>query len=331
MRQSLYLAPLNLTVTAIGTKPFFYQWSVGTNNIAGATNATLVLTNAQFSDAGQYFVTVSNIYGLTNSLVALLTVLPCEPAPSDLANWWRGEGDASDSVGTNHGTLVGTAGFSAGKVGQAFTFDGTGGVVSIPDSPSLDSFTNSITIELWMKSGQLTANSDWQGIVTKGITSWRLMGTTFAKTVYFGVTGVTPLDVTGTREVNDGQWHHVAAVYDGSTMSLYVDGTLDVSHAASGAIAQDSDPMYLGGDSNPPSGRSYLFNGMADEVSLYHRALTASEIRAIYIAGAPGKCPPAIPPTVCHPANQSDKFYRNGGKFQCGSRWNPPVQLSVEF
>ena len=54
-------------------------------------------------------------------------------------------------------------------MGQAFSFDGTSGYVSIPDSPFLDAFTTSITIEAWIKVNQLTANSDWEGIVTKGI------------------------------------------------------------------------------------------------------------------------------------------------------------------
>ena len=307
----------SFNVAADGTRPFSYQWSFNTTNINGATNATFTLTNVQLNQAGNYAVAVANQYGSTNSATVTLTVIPvpsCDPAPSGLVSWWRAEGDIKDAIGTNDGTLAGTAGFAAGEVGQAFTFDGSSGHVSIPDSPSLDSFTNSITIELWMKSGQLTANSDWEGIVTKGEGSWRLMGTTFAKTLYFGATGVTPLDIIGTRNVNDGQWHHVAAVYDGSAMSLYVDGTLDVSHAASGVMAQDSDAVYLGGLANPPSG-TYLFNGMVDEVSLYHRALTASEIQAIYITGSGGKCGPEAPFIMTQPTNQTVTVGDSGGFF----------------
>lgn len=79
------------TVAAIGSKPFYYQWSYndssGPTNIDGATNATLVLTNVQLTDSGVYFVTVSNAMGPTPSFGAMLTVyeLPMVTSqPTDL-------------------------------------------------------------------------------------------------------------------------------------------------------------------------------------------------------------------------------------------------------
>jgi alpha-tubulin suppressor-like RCC1 family protein len=286
----------SFSVTAGGTPPLSYQWSFDTTNIIGATNATLALVNVQLSQAGNYSVLVSNAYGSTKSATAVLTINPppsCDPAPSGLVSWWAGEGNANDSIGINNGTLVGGAGFATGEVGQAFSFNGTSSHVTIPDSPSLDVFTNNITIELWLKVNHLTANSDWEGIVTKGAYSWRLQATPFAKTVDWALTGVTPLEMVGSRNVNDDQWHHVAAVYDGTNMSLYVDGTLDISQPASGLIAQTSDPLGLGYCANIPF--NYSFDGLVDEVSVYHRALTASEIQAIYAAGSAGKCTATVP------------------------------------
>jgi len=68
---------------------------------------------------------------------------------------------------------------------------------------------------------------------TKGNTSWRLEGTSGAKSVTFSTTGVSAnVDMTGSRIVNDGLWHHVVAVYDGTNKYIYVDGTLDVSAPA---------------------------------------------------------------------------------------------------
>jgi hypothetical protein len=202
---------------------------------------------------------------------------------------WPGESNANDVVGTNNGTLVNGVGFAAGKVGQAFSLDGVQSYVSIPDSPSLDSLTSSITIELWLKVNQLTANSDWKGIVTKGNSSWRLQATCRRNSVTFSASGVSNSnggDLYGSRNVNDGQWHHVAAVYDGTSMFLYVDGTLDVSQPATGSIAQNSYPVCIGVNAQGPYGYPmYFFNGLIDEASIYNRALTASEIQADYEAG----------------------------------------------
>ncbi len=295
-------------VVATGTSPLSYQWSMNSTNIVNATNASLTLTNLQLNQAGSYSVSISNAFGLTNSLPATLTVNPlppCDPPASGLVNWWRAEGDAADSVGTNNGTLNGTASFVAGEVGQAFSFDGTSGFVSVPDAPSLDSFTNAMTIELWTKSATLGNNADWKGMVTKGNVSWGVFSTTFANTAYVLFTGVTPKDLFGTRNINDGQWHLVVATYDGSTIALYVDGTLDASEAATGQIAQDSFPMYIGGDAQPPIGHTYLFNGQIDEVSLYNRALSAGEIAAIYNAGGAGKCVGTPPTITTQPTNQT--------------------------
>jgi beta-galactosidase len=91
----------------------------------------------------------------------------------------------------------------------------------------------------------------------------------------------------GSRNVNDGQWHHVAGVYDGTNMFLYVDGTLDVSQPATGSISQNSYPVCIGANAIPGVGLEpgYFFNGLIDEASICNRALTASEIQADYEAG----------------------------------------------
>ena len=200
--------------------------------------------------------------------------------PAGLVALWPGEGNANDSIGSNNGKLVGGAGFADGKVGRAFLLNGRNSYVSIPDSPSLDVFTTSITVMAWIKVNHSTANSDWAWIVTKGNSSWRMMGTTYAKTVYFAASGTSSDGIAGSRNVNDGQWHHVAGVYDGANLFLYVDGALDVSQPASGSVSQNNYPVEFG--QNAEALRT-PFNGLIDEVSIYNRALSASEIRAIYL------------------------------------------------
>jgi hypothetical protein len=67
-------ASFNLTIEAAGSNPLSYQWFLGGTNILAATNATFQVASAQLSDAGDYYVTVSNPYGSATSLVATVTV-----------------------------------------------------------------------------------------------------------------------------------------------------------------------------------------------------------------------------------------------------------------
>src|SRR5439155_14061799 len=62
------------TVDAQGTSPLRYQWRFNGNNLAGATNAALALTNVLPTQAGNYAVVVNNSVGGTTSAVATLTV-----------------------------------------------------------------------------------------------------------------------------------------------------------------------------------------------------------------------------------------------------------------
>ena len=296
-------------VIAGGKTPLSYQWQFNGTNISGATDSTLTLTNVQLSRAGSYAVMVTNVYGALGSSNVMLTVnVPvCAPPASGILAWWRGEGNASDTIGTNAGTLIGGAGFNTGEVGQGFSFDGTSSYVSIPNSELLNAIASRLTVELWFQANTTNANVNWAGIVAKGNTSWRLQATYGAKVLTFSATGTSGGDLQGTRNVNDGQWHHVAGVYDGTNMFLYVDGTLDVSKPATGLIAQNNYPVAIGANANPPSGANYLFDGSVDEVALYTRALSANEIFAIYIAGSLGKCYTPIPPTITtQPASRTN-------------------------
>src|SRR5262249_51151918 len=85
------------------------------------------------------------------------------------------------------------------------------------------------------------------------------------------------------------------------TLNLYVNGKLDGTAGASGTIATSTQPLRIGGDET-----GWFFNGLVDEASLYDRALSASEIQAIYNADAAGKCTTPAPPTIySQPTNQT--------------------------
>ena len=69
-------AAVLFTVAAYGNPPFFYQWTFSGTNLPGATNASLLLTNIQFNQSGNYAVAMTNAHGGTLSSNAVLTVVP---------------------------------------------------------------------------------------------------------------------------------------------------------------------------------------------------------------------------------------------------------------
>jgi hypothetical protein len=103
------------------------------------------------------------------------------------------------------------------------------------------------------------------------------MSTSFAKNVFhFGVSTQTYLN--GSVAVDSGQWHHVACVYDGSKMSIYVDGKLDDSWEQPGPIGSNKFPVCIG-ENIELTGR--YFNGLIDDVRVYTYALSENEIAAL--------------------------------------------------
>jgi hypothetical protein len=295
----------NFNVGAGGWKPLSYQWLfAGTNVISGATNPTLSLVNVAFTNAGLYTAQVSNQYGPVLSSNALLTVNPpppCAPVQAGLASWWPGEGDASDIIGTNNGVIVGGVSFVPGKVGQAFSLDGSG-YISVPASPSLDvAASGKFTIEGWINPqsvGSQEPIAEWQD----GVQFWISVGASgnlFAMVVDTNGNGHPLISSPGV--VAADQFQHVALTYDNTSGvgTLYLNGVVLTTTNLGAFAPQTSTSLGLGT-------RLGLINwvGLLDEISVYNVALTPSQIAAIYNAGASGKCPG--PPVIyTQPVNQT--------------------------
>src|SRR5207253_6671967 len=73
----------------------------------------------------------------------------CISPPSNMVSWWPADGNANDIQGSSNGILQSGATFGAGKVGQAFSFDGVNDFVSVPDSNTWAFGTGDFTIDLW--------------------------------------------------------------------------------------------------------------------------------------------------------------------------------------
>jgi hypothetical protein len=207
------------------------------------------------------------------------TTLPDIPiADPSLVGWWKldeGMGQvAVDWSGQgNHGMLQGDPQWAPGQVGGALEFDGDGDFVDCGKNSIFNIETN-ISVMSWIKVQELTKS--WQAIVTQGDNSWRLHRSGSTDNIAWGTSGLDPTDITGSINVNDGQWHHVAGVYDGSQKILYVDGNLDASANATGSIDSSTYRVHIG-ENAQSTGRHWA--GLIDDVRIYTRALAAEEIK----------------------------------------------------
>ncbi len=208
-----------------------------------------------------------------------------------LVSYWRlGEASgttAVDQKASNTGAYsgspaLGRSGLIAGDTDTATGFDGQDDHVAVPDSASLD-ISGPLSIEAWIKVG--TFDRDWQAIVTKGDSAYRLHRCGGANTVCFGTNGLSNVDLSANVDVTDGKTHHVVGVWDGSRKSIYIDGSLANSTIATGTVSANSYDLAIG-ENRQQTGR--FFNGTIDEAAVYGAALSANSVRRHYSEGHAG-------------------------------------------
>ncbi len=178
--------------------------------------------------------------------------------------------------------LVVTAPVRAGETQYyALSFDGEDDYVKVTITESFSSGFSIVAILRFEGIPNTTAGYDWMGIATKRRYNddWGLMQKVSSES------GELALFVGGTRVVSheligglkNGHSYMLAATYDGSTAKLYQDGVLIASASASVSIADNYDDIFIG-----QSYDKYPFKGKIYLVLIYNRALSDSEIQAIY-------------------------------------------------
>ncbi len=241
------------------------------------------------------FLSLLTLFVVTDVANAQVCVAP----PGGLVSWWPGDGDAKDSIGDNNPSAQSGVSFVTGKVGHGITL-ASDGFIDIPDNSNLQ--LQAFTIDAWVKPKALSTNPDGLGDVVFAKTrsfafpqfsyglSWSsadnrwhvLLGHTLADGSSHSSAGAYAPD----------QFYHVALTYDGTTLSLYVDGVHDSSATIGMPIKFSAEQAAIG--TNPKIFRDLKFlrtwQGVIDELKLFNRALSASEIQNIFNAGSAGKC-----------------------------------------
>jgi hypothetical protein len=200
--------------------------------------------------------------------------------PSGLVALWSGEDNANDSMGTNNGTLTGSATFGSGKVGQGFVFDGNNGsgvALGNPASLQLQNFT----IETWVKRSSASVVSYGSGGVGT-IFDCGSGGYVFFMESNGGLDFAKLGDVLPQYgpSITDTNFHHVALTKTGSTVVFYLDGA---AYPVPSYTKTFTFTTSIGIGCRPDN-QDNSFLGTIDEVSFYSRALSADEIQALYSA-----------------------------------------------
>jgi RHS repeat-associated protein len=291
------------------------RWSKvhGPGDVSFADEAA-AKTAVSFSQAGIYVLELEASDG-TASASDRLTVrvgTQCEvESASGLVAWWSMNGDGDDSLGRISLQPLGKIQFGQGKSSMALSLNGTTAGVQAPYSSALDVGESStgFTVEWWMNPRLASmANRpviEWNDGGKVGVSIWQANSNVnrfdFHLTDKNGGAHWLP---SPNYVINQNEWQHYALVYDrlSGRLKFYRNGDLLQDAAIGSFVPQTGYDLFLGYRQG-----AFSYDGLLDEVSLYNRPLSASEISGVFRAGETGKCPVSdnLPPLVSAGSDQS--------------------------
>jgi Concanavalin A-like lectin/glucanases superfamily len=194
--------------------------------------------------------------------------------------------DSSGEVPPNNGTLQGldSTAWVPGHIGGGALEINAKGYVLVPPTPSIDSISFQVSAAAWIYLDAGGKVMDYATAIS------RETGTTLDQRYHLSLnsqeqpaTWIGNVVIHADKAITPMTWTHLAVTYDGAQAILYVDGQPAKSQAVTGLIPADTTPIILGGNGNGLKADgsakiSELFPGVVDEIALYNRALTASEV-----------------------------------------------------
>jgi hypothetical protein len=251
----------------LGVEDTVAPYSITWNSTAVA-NGTHTLAARARDGAGNSTTSASITISVNNSAV-----------PGLVAAYGFEDGSGTTTADVSGHGLTGTISnatwVSTGKYGKALSFNGNSWV-TVADNALLH-LTTGMTLEAWVDPA--ATSTDWTAAVIKERTGglayalYATDGPAKPPAGYIDKSG-TDYETAAGSLLPLNTWTHLAVTYDGSTIRLYVNGTQVATKAVSGSIISSTAPLRIGGDSV----WGEYFTGLIDEVRIYNRALSATEI-----------------------------------------------------
>jgi hypothetical protein len=212
----------------------------------------------------------------TPATPAPTTAPTCPNPPLELVSWWPAVGNAEDFLDNNDGILQNGASFG-GNVGyQAFRLDGVDDFVEIPSMNVGDTFS----IDFWVNPGRSAA---YEHLISNHYTSSENFGALYlhnGNLEYWQNGAAWFQQVPGSQTIQPNTWTHIALTYDGSVTRVYANGSELSSVTTTGNEHSETFNNALRiGSSNPHE--SNYFMGLIDDIGLYNRVLSVSEIQTL--------------------------------------------------
>ena len=178
---------------------------------------------------------------------------------------------------------------------RVLSLDGDGDYIEVSDSSSLHTISDAITLEVWFKAASFYPNpGNVNSIIRKNLNAGRENFILRFRTIPGGrqqiemSPGLKIDKIIVPYKFEIGKWYHLAGTYNGSKLTVYLNGAKIKSQAARGMINIDDSDLYLGrGD--PQYSMGEYFHGELDEIRIWNVARTQQEIKSTIISSLAGK------------------------------------------
>jgi hypothetical protein len=211
---------------------------------------------------------------------------PASSLATGLVAYWNFDGNLQDSVASFHGTARGpvpVAYETRAGFGQSLKLNGTNYVEITGSSNTLRFASNSLSISGWFRVDAF--DKSWQALLAKGENlNYRIARNSAGNNIAYA--GGVAEGANDVPPITNG-WHHFVAVTDASRArfgtALYIDGVLRGVNTNAAVLAAGTANLFIGEN---PEALNRQWNGGIDDVALWNRVLTDTEVSTLYAGGA---------------------------------------------